>query len=189
MHDRPATYSFFQHAVRTGDDVALEVAMLAATFIDPAGVNVGTVRAATNGCSGPWVPTLLSTIAHLQDSDTIGRFRQLQNAWNTWMRADRKAWAAGLQQVANASSVQAAFTNARALQALQGAGIYQLGQILHLLHPSWFCIVNRRSRQFWTALGYQIGGVDNLESISADYRDTLIRLGLDFNVIDELFSD
>ena len=186
MHRRKLTYRFVRAAMRVGKFDAFEVGLYAGAYAMPVhGVRAKLAPHQTT----TWGAKLSTLLARADDNDTVGRFEILFSPIG-WMRKNKTEWARETARLARAKEVATAVEIALQMEkSLSGAGLTELGQIMHLLHPTWFAIVNQYSATFWEGMGYKVGGVAALEAISTDYRATLMKHGQDFNIIDELFSD
>lgn len=186
MHRRKLTYRFVRAAMRVGKFEAFEIGLYAGAYAMP--VHGVRARLAPHQTT-KWGAKLSGLLAHADDNDTVGRFEILFSPIS-WMRKNKSEWAREAARLARAKEVDEAVEIALEMEKnLSGAGTTELGQIMHLLHPTWFAIVNKYSESFWTTMKYEVGGVAALEEISAAYRKTLMKFGQDFNIIDELFSD
>lgn len=183
MHYHNETYDFVQRALAVGEAEAVGIGMLAGTYES----RVGTVRDRLPR-SHPWSGPVEAALRGLKAEDTLGRFRMLQTPWNTHMQTAPAEWAAGLKEVALSGTPAEALKAAQPLERLPGAGEFQLTQLVHLLHPSWFAITNRESAWFWERLGFSVGGLANLENISSRYRDLVEEHEINFSILEELFS-
>jgi hypothetical protein len=196
MANREKTYEFVQAAFRIGHEDAVDAGMLAGSYFGrgpDAGCRVARVRErlSTYGAQ-PWLPGLVAIFQGMKDEDRIGRFRALHTPWSAGQITVRASWVPRLRDLAQAKTTQQALQVALDMEAnLDGHGGthgFLLGQIMHLLHPTWFAVVNGGNAAFWRRLGYDVGGVANLELISVDYREALLGNEVDFNVIDDFIA-
>lgn len=192
MADREKTYEFVKAAFLVGEEDAVTVGMKAATYWKggSGGVRVRRVRDQLKQCGKkPWVTTLRQILHKMDDEDRLGRFKALHTQWSSNKLLPRADWVRDLRRLARATTIARAVSIGNSMEKdLEGHGSatgYLLGQFMHLLHPEWFAVVNGGNVEFWNALGYSVGGVQNLARISADYRRNIQEYELDFNVIDD----
>lgn len=196
MANREKTYEFVQAAFRIGDEEAVDVGMLAGSFFGKgpgAGCRVARVRERINKYQlQPWAPALLAILDGVDDQERVGRFRALHTPWSAKQLKPRVGWVSALQALAQATkkkdAVSIALTMEKNLSGHKGKKGFLLGQFMHLLHPTWFAVVNGGNEAFWKKLGYAVGGVANLERVSADYREQLRGDEEDFNAIDDFIA-
>ena len=197
MADFDLTYEFVRAAFKVGHADAVGIGMTAGSYWDgpsqgKGGVTVGRLRERLRDANHyPWCAALLDILTPFDDDYRLGRFRALHTPWSAGQLLPKQGWVEGLAKLACSDSPEAAVGVARDMQKrLDGHGGeegYLLGQIMHLVHPRWFAVVNKGTADFWNQLGYDDGGVKNLESISRDFRRD-DEGGTDFDAIDQLVA-